>query len=39
MLKNPRALDTFLRANQMKMFTWDKLVNFRNYFRRYLSFK
>ena len=28
MLKNPRALDTFLHANQMKMYTWDKIVNF-----------
>ena len=26
MLKNPRALDTFLHANQMKMYTWDKIV-------------
>ena len=30
-LKNPRALDTFLHANQMKMYTWDKIVNFRNF--------
>ena len=27
-LKNPRALDTYLHANQMKMYTWDKTVNF-----------
>ena len=31
MLKNPWALDTFLYANQMKMYTWDKIVNFRNF--------
>ena len=31
MLRNPGALDTFLHANQMKMYTWDKIVNFRNF--------
>ena len=31
MLKNPRALETFLYANQMKMYTWDKVVNFHNF--------
>ena len=25
-------LDTFLHANQMKLYTWDKTVNFRNFF-------
>ena len=28
MLKNPWALGTFLHVNQMKMYTWDKIVNF-----------
>ena len=31
MFKNPWALDTFLYANQMKMYTWDKIVSFRNF--------
>ena len=31
MLKNPRALDTFLHANQMKIYTLDKIVYFRNF--------
>ena len=31
MLKNPRALDTFLHANQMERYTWAKIVNFRNF--------
>ena len=30
MLKNLWALDTFLYANQMKMYTRDKIVNFHN---------
>ena len=28
MLKNLRALDTFLHANQMKMYTWVKIIKF-----------
>ena len=31
MLKNPWALDTFLDADQIKMYTWDKIVIFRNF--------
>ena len=31
MLKNSRALDTFLHANQIKMYTWDKIENFHNF--------
>ena len=30
-LKNPRALATFLHANQINMYTWDKIVNSRNF--------
>ena len=39
MLKHPRALDAFLRANQMNMYTRDKIVNFATFVRRYLSLK